>query len=717
VGSAVFEALYPAFFDAKARIDHRFDLALPDCAHDLPLTSRNQPMRSSLPQASLSAAALVLMATNLSLAAPPLALLYHSDPKIRIDAIERLAAQGDSSLVDDLIRAQSIENYTPVHHAYRKALLPLTGLQSLPPGMNWKAWLASEVEAGRLQIDCLPVEPSDVDESNRGELQPIASQLGPEHFDAMAGRLTSPSGKIPDSDALRYMVANDHLPKVRAFLTGDWLAQTLGRKELNINTLAYHLNGLAQPGPLRDKINAIVIVCLQSDDATAVANSLHMIAGVDGFTTVFRVLDAEPHVRKLLESENPEIANQARRAMKRVAPEAVMEEVSYADAFRDLYDALGRYYPCFALKAIDWPAVGKELLPKADEVKTDDEFGLLCLELVARLQDSHASLLPARARLPQPPFPQWDPGFACLLDDRDRPVVYYVDAGGPAKDAGVAVGMTLVKLNGVPVADAMESWMKEMTRYVGYSSNRYLRYQSARMFCRQMTQGQVVEVELERLDGELVTFKLHCTLGVRYLPRLPVPISGISDSANVSWTKLNGDIGYIYVRRIAGDLVERLDRAVGELKDAKGLIVDVRGNSGGGFDASRALRNFAPDDGQEPDRPRFHGPMAVLLDARCISAGEGWASWFIAEGRARTFGETTAGASSRKTTYPLKNGLYRVQFPVKAYTGFLDRPIELRGLEPDVPLRQSARDLAVGRDTVLEAAKKYLQESQHKPEA
>ena len=29
-------------------------------------------------------------------------------------------------------------------------------------------------------------------------------------------------------------------------------------------------------------------------------------------------------------------------------------------------------------------------------------------------------------------------------------------------------------------------------------------------------------------------------------------------------------------------------------------------------------------------------------------------------------------------------------------------------LEPDVPLRQTAQDLAVGRDTVLEAAKQYL---------
>jgi len=44
----------------------------------------------------------------------------------------------------------------------------------------------------------------------------------------------------------------------------------------------------------------------------------------------------------------------------------------------------------------------------------------------------------------------------------------------------------------------------------------------------------------------------------------------------------------------------------------------------------------------------------------------------------------------------------------QAYRGFLDRPIERRGLEPDVPLRQRSADLAAGRDTVLEAARRHL---------
>ena len=393
------------------------------------------------------------------------------------------------------------------------------------------------------------------------------------------------------------------------------------------------------------------------------------------------------------------------RAAKRLGARAG----AYKDSLVDLHETLGRQYPCFALKGIDWDAVGRDLLPRVQRVRNDTQFGLLCMELVARLEDSHANLRSGTAKPPMPPVRRWDPGVACLLDDRGRPVVYHVAPRSPAARAGVKVGMTVLSVNGRAAADAIEDCMKRIRKYQGYSSDRYLRYDAARFFVRQKTKGARMRLAVELPGGgRRRTFRLPATLGIRYLPRLPVPIAGIRDSGKVSWKMLPGRIGYIYVRRIREDLIPSLDRAVGRLAGARGLIVDVRGNSGGGFDGRRAHRNFAPDDPAEPKRPRFTGSMALLIDARCISAGEGWGSWFIAKKRARAFGTATAGASARKQIHTLKNGLYRVRFPVKAYRGYLDRLIERRGLEPDVPLRQTAADLAAGRDTVLQAARKYL---------
>jgi carboxyl-terminal processing protease len=270
--------------------------------------------------------------------------------------------------------------------------------------------------------------------------------------------------------------------------------------------------------------------------------------------------------------------------------------------------------------------------------------------------------------------------------------------------------MTVVSVDGVPVQDVIRGWMDRLRKYFGYSSDRVLRYEATRIFLRQPRHGAKVRLELEDHDGRTMGVEVAADLSPRYLPRLPVPKNGINDSADVSWMMLDDQIGYIYVRRIRQGLEGSLDRAVQALKGARGLIVDVRGNSGGGFDTSSAFRNFdrSPANSAEPDRPHFTGSIALLIDEGCVSAGEGWASWFIANKRARVFGTATAGASSRKETYTLKNGLYKAVVPVKAYTGFLDRPIERRGLEPDVAIRCTAKDLAQGRDTVVEAAKGWL---------
>jgi C-terminal processing protease CtpA/Prc len=380
----------------------------------------------------------------------------------------------------------------------------------------------------------------------------------------------------------------------------------------------------------------------------------------------------------------------------------------YTETFHDLYEKLGAHYPGLGLKKIDWKAVGEQLLPRAKDVKTDEQFGLLVCELVARLEDSHAYVAPGTAKPPRVAFPQWDAGFACLVDDRGKPVVYHVDRKGPAAAVGLRPGVTVVKIDDKAADQAIDETMKHASRYASFSSERLLRYQSTRWFVRQHEHGKKVKFEFQDTRGRVRKVTLPCTLGVSYLPRLPVPVAGASDSANVSWTKLKGNVGYIYVRRIRNDLIARLDAAVGELAGVKGMIIDVRGNSGGGFDSRRSHVNFDRESKQEPDRPRFKGPMAVLIDARCISAGEGWTSWFIAEKRARVFGQATAGASSRKTTYTLKNGMYRVTFPVKLYRGYLDRPIERVGLVPDVPVMQNAKDLSNGKDTVLETARQYL---------
>ena len=381
--------------------------------------------------------------------------------------------------------------------------------------------------------------------------------------------------------------------------------------------------------------------------------------------------------------------------------------VAYPGAFRELYDHLAVAYPEFQMKGIDWPAVGRELLPEADRVRTDAEFGLLVERLVARLKDSHAVVAAGSAAVPVPDLPSWDAGFTCLDDDRGRPVVYDVARGSPAAAAGVGPGTVVLAVNGIPADRAVTTRMAVLREYAGYSSDRTLRYDAVRTFVA-AERGRPITFTVEPPGRPAVTLTLSADCGPRYRPRLPVPRDGIDDSADCSHARLADGVGYVYVRRIGRNLTRDLDAAVADLKGCHGLIVDVRGNSGGGFDAEASFANFDADEKRWPDRPRFAGPIAVLVDERTISAGEGWASWFVARRRARLFGSTTAGASCRKEVYDVPGGLFKVVVPVRPYTGFLDRPIEVRGLEPDEPVRCSAADLAAGWDTVSTAAAAWV---------
>lgn len=468
------------------------------------------------------------------------------------------------------------------------------------------------------------------------------------------------------------------------FVPSAFLQQTIGTKgRLELND-SQSMNKLAD--------NLKTVVTLPDGTRTTVADLL----AVDGY------LQLQSRVRARTRSLAKNTPQRDEPAMDKTGSE-------YTKSLTALHAELGRKYAGFERKRIDWKAVGAELLPLAANVKTTEEFGLLVLQLVARLEDSHSFVTAGTAELPSIEFPRWDAGFACLIDDRGKPVVYHVDSNSPADVNGIKVGMTVESVNGVPSEKLIRQTMQRAAKYQGWSSERYLRYQAARWFTQTMRRGDEVRFEVTNPDGSNLSIKTQSMLDRRYLPRLPVPIDGIADAGSVSWKKLNANIGYIYVRRIRPNLIQSLDRAVAELRDAKGLIIDVRGNSGGGFDARRAHRNFNTEDGQEPNRPRYTGPIAVLTDARCISAGEGWVSWFKANNHARFFGETTAGASSRKTTYELPNKLFRVTYSVKWYRGFLDRPIERQGIKPHVEVRQTASDLAAGRDTVVEAARKYLE--------
>ena len=172
-------------------------------------------------------------------------------------------------------------------------------------------------------------------------------------------------------------------------------------------------------------------------------------------------------------------------------------------------------------------------------------------------------------------------------------------------------------------------------------------------------------------------------------------------------------------------IMPALDRAVDAARGCGGIVLDLRGNLGGVagmmmgaaghfLNEPRTL-GIMRTHGEEmrfvanPRRATdsgvlvepFAGDLAILVDGLSASTSEMFAAAMQAIGRARVFGERTAGQAlpAVATRLPTGDVLMHVVADFVAPDG---TRIEGRGVIPDEVVRLTRADLAAGRDAPLE---------------
>jgi len=180
--------------------------------------------------------------------------------------------------------------------------------------------------------------------------------------------------------------------------------------------------------------------------------------------------------------------------------------------------------------------------------------------------------------------------------------------------------------------------------------------------------------------------------------------------ANVYHEVLEGDVGYIRVTHFSQRTVQNLVAALDALRAAgaldKGLVIDLRGNTGGSMkEAARSadqflkagmlLRTAGPDGGQVQnlqarmdavdagDEPQV--PLAVLMDRRTASGSEILAGALLELDRAVLVGTRSYGKGTVQKIYNLDDET-RLKLTVAEYLLAGDRSIAAGGLLPDAAL-------------------------------
>ena len=422
-------------------------------------------------------------------------------------------------------------------------------------------------------------------------------------------------------------------------------------------------------------------------------------------------------------------------------------------------------------RGLDWAAVRAELRPKVETARDVEALRAVIEDMVERLGASHMALIPGTARsedgrasaqagstpsdrhgAPGTLLPSeasapvsaarsdtssrnragrdhdGDAGLEVRIMD-GRILVTRVDAGGPAAKLGVKPGWIIDSIDG-----QISSALLEELRTDRHS--RRARFLAWRSIVSQLSGppgstvevqfrngvDQVVRLQIERQQeqGEATQLGLFPKLYARFDSQA-LPLSD------------GGTVGVIRFNLWMIPVVRFLDEKIDQFRTADGIVIDMRGNLGGlgamilgvsgHFFNDRVSLGTLTMRGAELNffsNPRrvsvggqrvapFAGPVAILIDDLSLSAAEIFAGGMQSVGRARVFGENSGGQALPAVWDRLPNGdvLYHAVGDFVTANG---SRLEGQGVLPDEKIVTTRQSLLAGRDDVLQAALRWIQQ-------
>jgi len=311
----------------------------------------------------------------------------------------------------------------------------------------------------------------------------------------------------------------------------------------------------------------------------------------------------------------------------------------------------------------------------------------------------------------------------------DDAVVWRVESGSPAEKAGVVAGAKVLKIGEKDAADLLRKVkaMPVQAQQKGIADMLH-------GLNGALSAGIGDTITISMMDKSRTVVKslvaVQAEGRVSQFGNLPA-LAGLVRVAKMPSATGGGCVGMIafniWLPALSGDL----EQAVDSVRSCSGIVIDLRGNPGGvgamvmGFggyfvDSTVSLGtmrtrqvglNFvinprrSRDDGSQ--RAPFSGPMAIIVDPMTASTSEIFATGMQRIGRARVFGERSAGAALPALMERLPSGDVFVH-AVADFTDPRGNRIEGAGVIPDEVVNLSADALRNGRDTAIEAAIRWM---------
>ncbi len=371
----------------------------------------------------------------------------------------------------------------------------------------------------------------------------------------------------------------------------------------------------------------------------------------------------------------------------------------------------------------NWDAVRKAYRPRVEKEQSNAAFYTLMQQMVGELGQSHFGVIPPEADVAaDAQSVTHGTGWhgMHIRNVYNEPVIVEVERDSPAAQAGVKAGWVIEKVGDTAVRERLKKIFTVKAR-AGMTN---VMFATA---AGQMTKGPVgtaIKYTFRDASDKLVELDITCI----QTPGETASFGNLTDvPTTLQTTVIEGDILVIRFNIwLLTPLMAQIREAILGHPDAKGMIIDLRGNPGGvGMMASGLAGMFMPKGKNKlslgdmnmrtsqlhfainPQPPFYRGPIAVLIDEMSLSTSEVFAGGMQDIRRAVIVGRTTGGMVLPSNIESLDGGL-KFQYAIADFKTPKGVLLEARGVIPDVPVRLTRQSLNGEQDPMITAAVKAL---------
>lgn len=231
---------------------------------------------------------------------------------------------------------------------------------------------------------------------------------------------------------------------------------------------------------------------------------------------------------------------------------------------------------------VKWDRAYKEAIANIQRTENDYEYYRELQKLCAVLKDGHTQVyLPEniQAQIMVSMFGE----YRLFLTNVQGKV--YIIGTNKSKEKEIPLGSEIVKVNGLSTAEYQDKFVKP---YLSSSTSNYLNFKaSTNLF--EGVKGDAYDIEIKTPKGEIR--KLHIThskteetaVNPEALPNQPL--------FEFKWLK--NKIAYVKINTFENSsVVKDFESSLSELKNAKGIILDIRNNGGGSSKNSKNIAKY-----------------------------------------------------------------------------------------------------------------------------